>query len=67
MNGSDIWASFEVESMVRGYHCYSTMQIGEEPSCKLDLSNPENIDLLWRCARRTLVEASSDFDVQINL
>ena len=38
MNGSDIRVSFEVESMVCGYHCYSTMQIGEEPPCKLNLN-----------------------------
>ena len=48
MNGSNVRASFEVESMVCGYHCYSTMRIGEEPPYKLDLSNPENIDLLWQ-------------------
>ena len=55
MNGSDVRASCEVESMVRGYHCYRTMRIGEEPPCKMDLSNPnlcpENIDLLWQCTR----------------
>lgn len=38
--GDDILASFEVESTVRGYHCYST--IGEEIPCKLELSNPED-------------------------
>ena len=65
MNGSDIQASFEVESMVRGYHCYSAMWIGEEPPCKLD---PESIDLLWQRARREeiLVETSSNSDVQID-
>ena len=39
--GDDIQVSFEVESMVRQYHCYST--IGEELPCKLELSNPEDI------------------------
>ena len=38
--GDDNEVSFEVESMVRGYHCYST--IGEEFPCKLELSNPED-------------------------
>jgi len=36
---------FEVESMVRGYHCYNTIwdpAIGEELPCKLELSNPED-------------------------
>ena len=38
-------ASFEVESMVPGYHCYSTIWnavMGEELPCKLELSNPED-------------------------
>ena len=48
MNDSDIRVSFEVESMVRT--TVATMWIGEEPHCKLDLSNPENIDFLY--ARR---------------
>lgn len=45
MAGGDIRESFEVESMVRGYHCYSTIWnavIGEELPCKLELSNPED-------------------------
>ena len=41
INDSDIRASLEVESMVHGYHCYSTMRIGEEPPCKLDYSSRE--------------------------
>ena len=36
----DIQVSFELESIVHGYHCYSA--IGEELSCKLELSNPED-------------------------
>ena len=45
MAGDDIEVSFEVESMVHGYHCYSTIWntiIGEELTCKLELSNPED-------------------------
>ena len=36
---------FEIESMVRGYHCYNAIwdaTIGEELPCKLELSNPED-------------------------
>ena len=40
MVGDDIQMSFEVESMVCGYHCYSTMR--EELPCKLELNNPED-------------------------
>ena len=43
MAGRDIRTSFEVESMVCGYHCYNTIWnavIGEELPCKLELSNP---------------------------
>ena len=35
---------FEIESMVRGYHCYNAIwdaTIGEKLPCKLELSNPE--------------------------
>ena len=42
MDTSNIHASFEVESMVHGYHCYSIIWdavIGEELPCKLELSN----------------------------
>ena len=45
MAGGDIWVSFKVESMVRGYHCYSKIcneVIEEELPCKLELSNPED-------------------------
>ena len=38
-------ASFEDESMVRGYHCYGTIWnavMGEEFPCKLELSSPED-------------------------
>ena len=45
MAGDDIEVSFEVESMVHGYHCYSTIWntiIREELICKLELSNPED-------------------------
>ena len=48
MAGDDIEVSFEVKSLVNGYHCYGTMRntiIGEELPCKLELSNPED-----RCA-----------------
>ena len=32
------------------------MQIGEEPPCMLELSNPENINLLWpRCQALTKI------------
>ena len=43
--GGDIRASFEIDSMVRGYHCYNTIWnavIGEELPYKLELSNPED-------------------------
>ena len=36
---------FEIESMVRGYHCYNAIwdaTIGEELLCTLELSNPED-------------------------
>ena len=38
--GDDTQMSFEVESMVLGFHCYSTM--GEELPYKLELSNSED-------------------------
>ena len=41
MAGGDIRVSFEIDSMVCGYHCYDTAVIGEELPCKLELSNPE--------------------------
>ena len=43
--GGDIQVSFEVESMVHGYHCYSTIWnavIGEKLPCKLELNYSED-------------------------
>ena len=45
MAGGNIQESFEVESMVCGYHCYNTIWnavIGEELPCKLEFSNPKD-------------------------
>ena len=42
---SDRSTSFEVESMIRGYHWYNAIweaTIGEVLPCKMELSNPED-------------------------
>ena len=61
MADDDIQVSYEVELMVHGYHCYSTIWnavTGEELPCKLELSNPEE---------RFAVEASVSASVSCRL
>ena len=58
MAGGGIRASFEIDSMVRGYHCYNTIWnavIGEELPCKLELSNPEDRFAVAVCQREITV------------
>ena len=60
MAGDDIKVSFEVELLVCGYHCYSTIWnavIGKKFPASFELSNPEDrfaVAVRQHCTERQL-------------